>query len=158
MNMCVLPLLPSAKAVSFCNNSNNACAPTGAGAYLPPEGRGALMLAINDARLSAAGDRDVQLAAAYCTNELLCTAQTGRHLDKTLERFTYDMGSKGDEASARLALASLFGDTAFAGALEKAETRLAGVVEPMIGQPFLRNDEPSFFAATLPLNGAIYTA
>ena len=35
---------------------------------------------------------------------------------------------------------------------------LAGVVEPMIGQPFLRNDEPSFFAATLPLNGAIYNA
>jgi hypothetical protein len=127
-------------------------------AYLPPEGRGALMLAINDARLSAPGDRDLQLAAAYCTNELLCTAQTGRHLDKTLERFTYDMGSKGDEATARLALASIFGDTAFAGALEKAETRLAGVVEPMIGQPFLRNDEPSFFAATLPLNGAIYTA
>ena len=31
MNMCVLPLLPNAKAVSFCNNSNNACAPTGAG-------------------------------------------------------------------------------------------------------------------------------
>ena len=57
-----------------------------------------------------------------------------------------------------LTLASLFGDTAFAGALEKTETRLAGVVEPMIGQPFLRNDEPSFFAATLPLNGAIYNA
>lgn len=127
-------------------------------AYLPPEGRGALMLAINDARLSAPGDRDIQLAAAYCANELLCTAQTDRHLDKTLARFAYDMGSQGDEASARLALASLFSDTAFAGALEKAETRLAGVVEPMIGQPFLRNDEPSFFAATLPLNGAIYTA
>lgn len=127
-------------------------------AYLPPEGRGALMLAANDAWLSAPGDREVQLAAAYCANELLCTTQTNRHLDKTLARFTYDMGSQGDEASARLALASLFGDTAFAGALEKAETRLAGVVEPMIGQPFLRNDEPSFFAATLPLNGAIYTA
>lgn len=126
-------------------------------AYLPPEGRGALMLAINDARLSAPGDRDLQLAAAYCANELLCTAQTERHLDKTLARFSYDMGSQGDEASARMALASLFGDTAFAGALEKAEIRLAGAVEPMIGQPFLRNDEPSFFAATLPLNGAIYT-
>lgn len=127
-------------------------------AYLPPEGRGALMLAINDARLSAPGDRDVQLAAAYCANELLCTAQTELHLDKTLERFTYDMGGKGDEATARLALASIFGDTAFAGALEEAETRLSGATEPMIGQPFLRNDEPSFFAATLPLNGVIYTA
>ena len=61
-------------------------------AYLPPEGRGALMLAINDARLSVPGDRDVQLAAAYCANELLCTTQTERHLDKTLARFTYDMG------------------------------------------------------------------
>ena len=50
------------------------------------------MLAINDARLSVPGDRDVQLAAAYCANELLCTTQTERHLDKTLARFTYDMG------------------------------------------------------------------
>ncbi|MBS1140746.1 MAG: hypothetical protein H6R13_2199 [Proteobacteria bacterium] len=127
-------------------------------AYMPPEGRSTLMLAINDARMSAPGDRDVQLAAAFCANELLCTTQTNRHLDKTLERFTYDMGSKSDKASARLALASMFNDTVFDGALEKTESRLAGVVEPMIGQPFLRNDEPSFFAATFPLNGAIYTA
>lgn len=126
-------------------------------AYLPPEGRGALMLAINDARLSAPGDRDIQLAAAYCINELLCTTQTTRHLDNTLARLSYRIGEKPGEAHGRLLLSSLLDDTAFAGAVAQAETRLASA-EPMIGQPFLRNDEPSFFAATLPLHGAIYTA
>jgi hypothetical protein len=81
------------------------------------------MLAINDARLSAPGDLNFQLAAAHCANELLSIAQTNRHLDKTLAHFTYDMGSQGDEASARLALASFFEDTAFAGALEKKQKR-----------------------------------
>lgn len=126
-------------------------------AYLPPEGRGALMLAVNDARLSAAGDRDIQLAAAFCINELLCTTQTSRHLDNTLERLSYQIGEKPGATHGRLLLSSLLDDTSFAGSLERAETRLASA-EPMIGQPFLRNDEPSFFAATLPLHGAIYTA
>lgn len=126
-------------------------------AYMQPEARGAMLLAINDARLSAPDDRDMQLAAAFCANELLCTVQTPRHLNKTLERLTYDMGSRGDVVSARLAMASLLGGTAFTGALERVETRLASVPAPMIGQPFLRNDEPSFFAATLPLHGTIYT-
>ena len=126
-------------------------------AYLPPEGRDALMLAVNDARLSAPGDRDVQLAAAYCINELLCTTQTTRHLDNTLERLSYQIGEKTGATHGRMLLSSLLDDTAFAGAITQAETRLASA-EPMIGQPFLRNDEPSFFAATLPLHGAIYTA
>lgn len=39
-------------------------------AYMLPESRAAMMLAISDARLSATDDRDIQLAGTYCSNEL----------------------------------------------------------------------------------------
>ena len=39
---------------------------------------------------------------------------------------------------------------------DDASAQLARLHKPMIGQPFLRNDEPSFFVATMWLNGVIY--
>jgi hypothetical protein len=125
-------------------------------AYMPPEARGAVMMAINDARLSAPGDREAQLAAAFCVNEILSTLQTPRHLDKTLERMTYNIGETRDNYQARDTLASILDDTQFSGGVELAKSRLADA-KPLIGRPFLRNDQPSIVVATLPLHGTIYT-
>jgi hypothetical protein len=125
-------------------------------AYMPPESRGAMMLAINDALMSVPGDRDSQLAAAYCTNELLCTTQTPRHLDKTLERLTYAMGEKQDSNAGARTVAIIVADTEFTGALETTKSKLAKA-KPLIGRPFLRNDDTSFVVAEFPLHGTIYT-
>jgi hypothetical protein len=121
-------------------------------AYMPPEARGALISSIQDiADLPQyQGNRELRQMAAFSVNELLSTGQSTSHLDNTLDRITVDMGDKGSRNLAVARINSLLAESGFAGGLDRAMTQLAKA-SPMIQRPFMRNDEPSFIVAQLPL-------
>jgi hypothetical protein len=121
-------------------------------AYMPPEARGAMIASIADIMQQPqnAGNRDLQLMAAFSVNELISTMQTTSHLDNTLDRITVAMGDVLGSASGVNAINSLLQGTPYADAINRANTQLASA-QPLIQRPFLRNDESSFIAAQFPL-------
>lgn len=121
-------------------------------AYMPPEARGAMLASILDVMQQPqfASNYDLKVAAAFCVNELISTTQTGSHLDNTLDRITVAMGDAPGSGAAIASINAILAGTSFANTINRAEIQLAKA-QPLIQRPFLRNDEPSFYAAQFPL-------
>ena len=121
-------------------------------AYMPPEARGAMLASIRDVieQPQYASNYDLKVAAAFCVNELISTTQTGSHLDNTLDRITVAMGDAPGSGAAIASINAILAGTSFANTINRAEIQLAKA-QPLIQRPFLRNDEPSFYAAQFPL-------
>ena len=97
-----------------------------------------------------ASNYDLKVAAAFCVNELISTTQTGSHLDNTLDRITVAMGDAPGSGAAIASINAILAGTSFANTINRAEIQLAKA-QPLIQRPFLRNDDPSFYAAQFPL-------
>lgn len=127
-------------------------------AYMPPEARSSMIAAItgigNDPRY--ADQPEIKNMAAFCTNELLATCQSTRHLDCTLERVALGIMDKGNVANSVQQINKVTAGTQFDNALQIAQNNLANM-SPLYHQPFVRNDD-GFNIAYLPLNGATYQA
>jgi hypothetical protein len=127
-------------------------------AYMAPEARSSLLAAVteigNDPRY--AEQPEIRQAAAFCTNELLATSQSTRHLECTLERVALGIMDKGDVANSIYQINKVTSGTQFDNALQVAQNNLAKM-SPLHHQPFVRNDD-SYNIAYLPLNGATYQA
>lgn len=93
--------------------------------------------------------------AAILINELGCTTQCPSHLENTLQRVAYDMGEKHAEEGRVQRINTVVAGTQFEGCVEEARKRLAGA-QPLLGRPFLRNDDPCFIIAKFPLHDVMY--
>lgn len=126
-------------------------------AYMPPEARGAVIASIAQIVQNPAniGNRELKRLAAFSINELLSTTQTSRHLDNTLERVTFDMSAKTSSYHGIKVVDSILQDTQFAGCLYQCEAKLA-TASPILGRPFMRNDEPDFLISNFPLHSTSY--
>lgn len=122
-------------------------------AYLPPEARGAMLASITNVMQQPqfTQDRELRQLAAYTINELLATTQTEQHLDNTLERVTFAMGSTVESGTSIASLNNLLTDSSFAGGIDRAAIQVAKA-DTMIQRPFMRNDDTTFIAAQFPLS------
>jgi hypothetical protein len=121
-------------------------------AYLPPESRGALIKSIIEAVKSPSSKSDdLKKSAAFAINELISTTQSRRHLNKTLDRITFSIGQQTDRNIAIQSINSLSAGTHFESCVDRCEMRLSET-SPLLGRPFLRNDEPELRIAELPLH------
>jgi hypothetical protein len=127
-------------------------------AYMPPESRGAIIKSIadivNDNRYSA--DQELRTLAAFSINELLATAQSTGHLRNTLERVTVALGEAPGVNSGTSLIDKVVAGTRFTGCVDRCEVQLAQA-SPLLGRPYLRNDEPDFQLAQFPLHHPAYT-
>jgi hypothetical protein len=125
--------------------------------YMPPESRGAIIKNIIDAFNETRNSNkfDLRKSASFIINELLSTTQSIRHLDKTLERITVALGDKSDRNEAMSIIKSISEGTIFENCVSDCKMRLARS-SPLIGRPFLRNDEPDFQIAQFPLHHSAY--
>lgn len=125
--------------------------------YMPPESRGAIIKniadAFNDSKPSV--KYDLRQSASFILNELISTTQSIRHLDNTLDRVTVAMGQKSDRNQAMQLINSIIEGTIFEKCVSRCEVRLAST-SPLLGRPFLRNDEPDFRVAEFPLHHSGY--
>lgn len=120
--------------------------------YLPPESRGALIKSLIEAsKASSATNDHLRKSVAFSINEILTTAQSTRHLSKTLERVTFSIGQKSDQNQAVQSINSVTMGTTFENCVTRCEVRLAAA-SPLKGRPFLRNDDPEFRVAEFPLH------
>ena len=120
--------------------------------YLPPESRGALIKSLIEAsKTSSATNDNLRKSAAFSINEILTTAQSVRHLNKTIERVTFAIGQKSDPNQAVQSINSITMGTNFENCVTRCEVRLAAA-SPLKGRPFLRNDDPEFRVAEFPLH------
>jgi hypothetical protein len=120
--------------------------------YLPPESRGALIKSLIEAsKASSATNDHLRKSVAFSINEILTTAQSTRHLSKTLERVTFSIGQKSDPNQAVQSINSVTMGTTFENCVTRCEVRLAAA-SPLKGRPFLRNDDPEFRVAEFPLH------
>jgi hypothetical protein len=127
-------------------------------AYMPPESRGAIIASVVEAvsQPQISSNDDLRTAAAFSIRELISTTQSSRHLANTLDRITLDMGEEpGRDRGMRLIESATTG-TIFSGCLERCELQLAKA-SPLLGRPFMRNEEPDFQLAQFPLHHAGYT-
>ena len=122
-------------------------------AYLPPEARGAVIASVSMAMADprTGGNESLRLAAAFSINELVATTQTPGHLSNTLERITLDIGSKLDENSGAIQIASVVRGTEFQNCVSEAETKMNSAYA-LVGRPYIRNDENQFVLAQLGLD------
>jgi hypothetical protein len=120
--------------------------------YLPPESRGALIKSLIEASEASSATNDhLRKSVAFSINEILTTAQSTRHLSKTLERVTFSIGQKSDPNQAVQSINSVTMGTTFENCVTRCEVRLAAA-SPLKGRPFLRNDDPEFRVAEFPLH------
>jgi hypothetical protein len=94
--------------------------------------------------------------AAFSVNELMATTQSVGHLDNTLDRITVAMGDKPGRNQGVQLINSVVAGTMFANCIDRCEMQVAKA-EPLMGRPFLRNDEPDFHLAQFPLHHPGYT-
>jgi hypothetical protein len=120
--------------------------------YMPPESRGAMIKSTIDAfkQQEVGGNYDLRELAAYVINELLATTQSVGHLNNTLDRITAALGEKPGRNQGVQLISEVVDGTAFSTCINRCEIQLASAM-PLLGRPFLRNDEPSFQLAQLPL-------
>jgi hypothetical protein len=125
--------------------------------YMPPESRGATIASIAAAinQPQNMGNNDLRKLAAFSINELMATTQSAGHLDNTLDRITVAMGEKSGRVQGVQLINSVVGGTMFANCVNRCEMQLAKA-DPLVGRPFLRNDEPDFQLAQFPLHHAGY--
>lgn len=122
-------------------------------AYMPPESRGA-MIASNVGAMSQPQNIDnneLRKFAAFSINELMATTQSTGHLNNTLDRITLAMGEESDRYQSVKSINSVLARTAFENCIDRCEMQLAKA-SPLVGRPFLRNDEPEFYLAQFPLH------
>jgi hypothetical protein len=124
--------------------------------YMPPESRGAMISSI----ISAYNDlpnpnSELRKIAAFAINELMATIQSLGHLDNTLERVTASIGEKsGRDVGIRLVNSVVTG-TIFENCVNQCRVQVAQA-SPLMGRPFLRNDEPDFRLAQFPSHHPSY--
>lgn len=123
-------------------------------AYMPPESRGATIKSIIDS-LNHSPNDDLRKMAAFSINELMATVQSTSHLANTLDRITINIGEKSERNLSIKMIESITAETPYENCVSRCEIRLASSA-PMMGRPFLRNDEPEFLAAKFPLHSAGY--
>jgi hypothetical protein len=126
--------------------------------YMPPESRGAMIASIASAldQPRNSGNHDLRKMAAFSVNELMATTQSVGHLDNTLDRITVAMGDKPGRNQGVQLINSVVAGTMFANCIDRCEMQMAKA-EPLMGRPFLRNDEPDFHLAQFPLHHPGYT-
>jgi hypothetical protein len=125
--------------------------------YMPPEARGAMIRSIADVvnQPRYAKNNDLRKIAAFSVNELMSTIQSTRHLNNTLDRITISMGDELDRNQGVKIINSVVTNTIFSGCVQRCETQLSRA-EPLMGRPFLRNDESDFLIAQFPLHHCAY--
>jgi hypothetical protein len=121
--------------------------------YLPPESRGAMIASIAGVldQPQYSGNYDLRKLAAFSINELVATTQSLAHLDNTLDRITVAMGDKPGRNQGVQLINSAVAGTMFANCIDRCEIQVAKAT-PLMGRPFLRNDEPDFHLAQFPLH------
>lgn len=126
--------------------------------YMPPESRGALLKSIVDAcnQVGNTINNDLRELAAFSINELVATTQSVEHLDNTLDRITVALGEEPGRNQGLKLINSVVTETMFANCIDRCDMQLAKA-EPLIGRPFLRNDEAAFQLAQFPLHHPGYT-
>lgn len=72
-------------------------------------------------------------------------------MDNTLDRITVAMGEAPGRQQGLQLLNSAVRGTRFENCVDRCTTQLAEAA-PLMGRPFLRNDEPDFILAQLPLH------
>jgi hypothetical protein len=125
-------------------------------AYMPPESRGALISSIVSAfhQLSQTNN-DLRKSAAFSIGELMATTQSTSHLDNTLDRITVEMGQTSGRDQGIKLINSVVAGTIFSNCIDQCRIQLVQAA-PLLGRPFLRNDEPDFRIAQFPLHHPIY--
>jgi hypothetical protein len=120
---------------------------------MPPESRGALIKSIIDSASQPAtfGSDIVRRLAAFSINELLSTVQSTGHLHNTLDRITLSIGEAPGRSYGVPLINSIVGGTMFADCIDRCEHQLARA-KPLLGRPFLRNDEADFRIAEFALH------
>jgi hypothetical protein len=126
--------------------------------YMPPEARGALVCSISEALYQPenAKNYDLRKTAAFSINELMATTQSIGHLKNTLDRISISMGDTPGRNHGIQLINSIVTGTAFEGCINRCELQLTKA-SPMLGRPFMRNDEPGFCFAQLPLHHPAFT-
>jgi hypothetical protein len=121
--------------------------------YMPPESRGALISSIINAvnQPQNSNNNDLRKMAAFSINELMATTQSIGQLENTLDRVTVAMGEETGRNNGVQLINSVVGGTIFADCVGRCEAQLAQAT-PLLGRPFLRNDEPEFRLAQFPLH------
>lgn len=125
-------------------------------AYLPPEARGALIKSIIKA-FNRSPNLELQKLAAFSINEIMATVQSNKHFENTLDRITLEIGENSERRVSMKMIDVIVTGTQFEGCVNRCEARLA-LSAPLSGRPFLRNDEPDFIMANIPLNHPGYLA
>jgi hypothetical protein len=122
-------------------------------AYMPPESRGAVIASIIDVlqRPENTSNYDLRRLAAFSINELMSSTQSTGHLYNTLDRVTVALGEEPGRNQGVSLINSVVGGTIFDGCINRCESQLARAT-PLIGRPFMRNDEPDFLVAQLSLH------
>jgi hypothetical protein len=128
--------------------------------YMPPEARGALISSIVDGfnNLNSSNNIDLRKIAAFSINELMVTTQSIGHLDNTLDRITPGIGQEAPRNQGVALIDSVVAGTIFSNCVNQCSLQVAQAT-PLMGRPFLRNDEPDFRLAQFPLHhpGYIFT-
>ena len=121
--------------------------------YMPPESRGAIIKSVVDAfnQPRNTENNDLRQQAAFVINEMIVTTQSVGHLENTLDRITGAIGEESGRNQGVQQINSVVTGTMFANCIDRCETQLAKA-EPLMGRPFLRNDEPDFRLAQFPLH------
>jgi len=126
-------------------------------AYMPPESRGAMIECIISAfkNFPSKDNNELRKLAAFSINELMATTQSIGHLDNTLERITASLGdTPGSNYGVQL-INEVVSGTVFANCVNECRVQVAQA-SPLMGRPFLRNDEPYFQLAQFPLHHPAY--
>jgi hypothetical protein len=119
--------------------------------YMPPESRGATISSIATAfnNLSNSGNNDLRKLAAFSINELMATIQSIGHLNNTLDRITASIGKESGRNQGVQLIKSVVAGTIFENCVEQCTLQVTQAT-PLMGRPFLRNDEPEFRFAQFP--------
>lgn len=124
--------------------------------YMPPESRGAVIGSIINAfnNLTHTND-DLRKLASFSISELMATTQSIGHLDNTLDRITTHIGEVPGRNRGIEMINAVVSGTIFAGCVNQCRVKLVDA-SPLLGRPFMRNDEPDFLLAQFPLHHPSY--
>lgn len=123
--------------------------------YLPPEGKGALLVQVAE----LADRADSKSLGAEVIAMAMNTMQTPREKSEVLQHMTVALGDKVDREGAERKLAAVLVGTEYEGYLATVDQRLAvAFAQPLKGRPFLRNNEVEFQFAYLGEHRAEYMA
>lgn len=121
--------------------------------YMPPEARGAVIKSVADAfeQVRSSNREDLRILAAFSINELLSTTQSAGHLSNTLDRLNLAFGGESNRNHGIQIINSIVEGTRFTNCIDRCIARV-NQSTPLLGRPFLRNDEPDFQIAQFPLH------